>query len=37
VRLYRAITVNATLFGNLPYDPMKDLTPITLAVPRHSS
>ena len=26
------ITVNATLFGNLPYDPQKDLAPITLAV-----
>jgi tripartite-type tricarboxylate transporter receptor subunit TctC len=26
------ITVNSTLFGNLPYDPQKDLTPITLAV-----
>jgi tripartite-type tricarboxylate transporter receptor subunit TctC len=26
------ITVNPTLFGNLPYDPQKDLAPITLAV-----
>jgi tripartite-type tricarboxylate transporter receptor subunit TctC len=26
------ITVNATLMGNLPYDPLKDLLPITLAV-----
>jgi len=26
------ITVNVTLFGNLPYDPQKDLAPITLAV-----
>jgi tripartite-type tricarboxylate transporter receptor subunit TctC len=26
------ITVNTTLFGNLPYDPQKDLAPITLAV-----
>lgn len=26
------ITVNATLLGNLPYDPLKDLLPITLAV-----
>ena len=26
------ITVNATLFGNLPYDPQKDLAPIMLAV-----
>ena len=26
------ITVNSTLFGNLPYDPQKDLAPITLAV-----
>ena len=26
------ITVNATLFSNLPYDPQKDLAPITLAV-----
>jgi len=26
------ITVNGTLFGNLPYDPQKDLAPITLAV-----
>ena len=26
------ITVNQTLFGNLPYDPQKDLAPITLAV-----
>jgi tripartite-type tricarboxylate transporter receptor subunit TctC len=26
------ITVNPTLFGKLPYDPLKDLAPITLAV-----
>lgn len=26
------ITVNPTLYGNLPYDPLKDLAPITLAV-----
>ena len=26
------ITVNPTLFGNLPYDPQKDLAPIMLAV-----
>ena len=26
------ITVNVTLFGNLPYDPQRDLAPITLAV-----
>jgi len=26
------ITVNQTLFGNLPYDPQKDLAPIMLAV-----
>ncbi len=26
------ITVNNTLMGNLPYDPLKDLVPITLAV-----
>jgi tripartite-type tricarboxylate transporter receptor subunit TctC len=26
------ITVNATLMGTLPYDPLKDLLPITLAV-----
>ena len=26
------IAINPTLFGNLPYDPLKDLTPITLAV-----
>jgi tripartite-type tricarboxylate transporter receptor subunit TctC len=26
------ITVNSTLFGNLPYDPQKDLAPIMLAV-----
>jgi tripartite-type tricarboxylate transporter receptor subunit TctC len=26
------ITVNATLLGHLPYDPLKDLLPITLAV-----
>jgi tripartite-type tricarboxylate transporter receptor subunit TctC len=26
------ITVNVTLFSNLPYDPQKDLTPIMLAV-----
>jgi tripartite-type tricarboxylate transporter receptor subunit TctC len=26
------ITVNVTLFGNLPYDPQKDLAPITLTV-----
>lgn len=26
------ITVNPTLFANLPYDPQKDLAPITLAV-----
>jgi tripartite-type tricarboxylate transporter receptor subunit TctC len=26
------ITVNPTLFGNLPYDPLKDLAPIMLAV-----
>jgi len=26
------ITVNGTLFGKLPYDPQKDLAPITLAV-----
>jgi tripartite-type tricarboxylate transporter receptor subunit TctC len=26
------IAINATLFGKLPYDPVKDLAPITLAV-----
>ena len=26
------IAINTTLFANLPYDPLKDLTPITLAV-----
>jgi tripartite-type tricarboxylate transporter receptor subunit TctC len=26
------IAINTTLFSNLPYDPQKDLTPITLAV-----
>jgi tripartite-type tricarboxylate transporter receptor subunit TctC len=26
------IAINPTLFGNLPYDPVKDLAPITLAV-----
>src|SRR5947199_10511237 len=26
------ITVNATLFDKIPYDPQKDLAPITLAV-----
>ena len=26
------IAINATLFANLPYDPLKDLAPITLAV-----
>ena len=26
------IAINTTLFGNLPYDPQKDLAPITLAV-----
>jgi tripartite-type tricarboxylate transporter receptor subunit TctC len=26
------IAINATLFRNLPYDPLKDLAPITLAV-----
>lgn len=26
------IAINVTLFGNLPYDPLKDLAPITLAV-----
>jgi tripartite-type tricarboxylate transporter receptor subunit TctC len=26
------IAINTTLFSNLPYDPVKDLTPITLAV-----
>ena len=26
------IAVNVSLFGNLPYDPLKDLAPITLAV-----
>src|SRR3981081_3258314 len=26
------IAINATLFPNLPYDPLKDLAPITLAV-----
>jgi tripartite-type tricarboxylate transporter receptor subunit TctC len=26
------IAINATLFSNLPYDPVKDLAPITLAV-----
>ena len=26
------IAINTTLFGNLPYDPVKDLAPITLAV-----
>lgn len=29
------ITVNPTLYGNLPYDPMKDLAPITLTVMGH--
>jgi tripartite-type tricarboxylate transporter receptor subunit TctC len=29
------ITVNAQLYGNLPYDPQKDLAPITLTVSGH--
>ena len=29
------ITVNAQLYGNLPYDPLKDLAPIMLAVNGH--
>jgi tripartite-type tricarboxylate transporter receptor subunit TctC len=29
------ITVNAQLYGNLPYDPLKDLAPITLTVSGH--
>lgn len=31
------IAINTTLFSKLPYDPVKDLAPITLAVTRRSS